>query len=152
MVGANECSSWPYCRVTLSVGTHYQASHQHCFQIPTTLSTHPRITLQKKHHAVWTSNESSKPMMSRYTICRVIILLLTIPFVLVISLLFRAHQQSPELTTHKFGVGFDLTPAYGTVAVAYPNGSTFSIAKIDGDGVYKEMMYRLSLHSPETTQ
>lgn len=43
------------------------------------------------------------------------------------------------------GIGFDLTPSYGTVAIRYDNGSTINIAKIDADVDYQRMMKRLSI-------
>lgn len=51
-----------------------------------------------------------------------------------------------------FGVGFDLSLSYGTVAIAYGNGTTLPIAKIDGGEIYREMMKRLSLTTSETSQ
>lgn len=62
------------------------------------------------------------------------------------------QSQAAAAYSHDFAIGFDLAPSYGTVAVAYPNGSTFPIAKVEGDFMYKEMMYRLSLDSSRTTQ
>ena len=43
------------------------------------------------------------------------------------------------------GVGFDLTPSYGTVAIRFHNGSTVNVAKIDADEDYQEMMRRFSV-------
>ncbi|KAI1324200.1 hypothetical protein F5Y16DRAFT_402607 [Xylariaceae sp. FL0255] len=51
--------------------------------------------------------------------------------------------------THDFGIGFDLNPSYGTVAVSYPNGSLQTIARVEGNQAYREMMLRLSLPSSQ---
>ncbi|KAI1175422.1 hypothetical protein F4777DRAFT_550724 [Nemania sp. FL0916] len=55
---------------------------------------------------------------------------------------------------HDFGIGFDLSPSYGTVSVSYSDGFIQPIARVEGDKAYREMMLRLSptssqhLHKP----
>ncbi|KAJ5497896.1 Cytochrome P450 [Penicillium expansum] len=52
------------------------------------------------------------------------------------------------------GVGFDLTPSYGTAAVHYYNGTVVEIVKVLGSPEYLELMTRLATVSeplPETT-
>ncbi|KAH9991514.1 hypothetical protein F4779DRAFT_632020 [Xylariaceae sp. FL0662B] len=61
-------------------------------------------------------------------------------------LLLSFPEKQPHLSiTHNFGIGFDLSPSYAAVAVSYPNGSIQPIARVEGDGTYREMMLRLSL-------
>ena len=47
------------------------------------------------------------------------------------------------------GIGFDLTPSYGTAAIRFHNGSTVNVAKIDAVEDYQEMMRRLSVGGQE---
>ncbi|KAK3065286.1 hypothetical protein LTS18_003160 [Coniosporium uncinatum] len=47
------------------------------------------------------------------------------------------------------GIGFDLTPSYGTVAISLPNGSTCSIAKVSGSTAYHDTLARLALPSSQ---
>ncbi|KAH9905505.1 hypothetical protein F4778DRAFT_730187 [Xylariomycetidae sp. FL2044] len=77
---------------------------------------------------------------------RVVLLFVVVASVLLFSL--PKTKDHAEIT-HHFGIGIDLSPSYATVAVSYPNGSTFSIARVDGDGDYREMMLRLSLPSSQ---
>ncbi|KAJ5244009.1 hypothetical protein N7489_004105 [Penicillium chrysogenum] len=52
------------------------------------------------------------------------------------------------------GVGFDLTPSYGTAVVHYHNGTVVEVAKIPGSPEYLELMTRLattSKPSPDST-
>ncbi|KAJ6190810.1 hypothetical protein N7519_000831 [Penicillium mononematosum] len=52
------------------------------------------------------------------------------------------------------GVGFDLTPSYGTAVVHYYNGTVVEIAKVMGSPEYLELMARLattSKPSPDST-
>ena len=42
------------------------------------------------------------------------------------------------------GIGFQLTPGYGTAAVRHHNGSVVDVGKIDAQPAYKQMMQRLS--------
>ncbi|KAI0547881.1 hypothetical protein F4679DRAFT_552435, partial [Xylaria curta] len=81
--------------------------------------------------------------------CFVAIALLTfvIGIVLILALQFVPKKQQHLSITHDFGIGFDLSPSYATVAVSYPNGSIHPITRIEGDGAYREMMLRLSLPS-----
>ncbi|KAI1126083.1 hypothetical protein F5Y10DRAFT_245580 [Nemania abortiva] len=67
-------------------------------------------------------------------------------WVLLLSLPEKRHHLS---VTQSFGIGFDLSPSYATVAISYPNGSIQPIARVEGDGAYKEMMFRLSLPSSQ---
>ncbi|KAI1420401.1 hypothetical protein F5Y12DRAFT_773157 [Xylaria sp. FL1777] len=67
-------------------------------------------------------------------------------WVLLLALPKKQHHLS---ITHNFGIGFDLSPSYATVAVSYPNGSIQPIARVEGDGAYREMMLRLSLPSSQ---
>ncbi|KAI0443230.1 hypothetical protein F4803DRAFT_561748 [Xylaria telfairii] len=67
-------------------------------------------------------------------------------WVLLVSL---PKKQIHLSITHNFGIGFDLSPSYATVAVSYPNGSIQPIARVEGDGAYREMMLRLSLSSSQ---
>ncbi|KAI1352126.1 hypothetical protein F5Y01DRAFT_304217 [Xylaria sp. FL0043] len=69
--------------------------------------------------------------------------------VLVLLLLFWPKKQQHLSISHEFGIGFDLSPSYATVAVSYPNGSIQTIARVGGDEAYKEMMLRLSLPSSQ---
>jgi len=46
-----------------------------------------------------------------------------------------------------FGVGFDLTASYGSAAVSFPNGTVSTIATIEAEDGYKEVLRRLSLCS-----
>lgn len=95
-----------------------------------------------------------------HAVCRNItrFIIIAVTLVLVVRTLsfstipiFRSFSQNPPIS-HDFGIGFDLNPSYGTVAVSYPNGSTMAIAKIEGDAAYREMMYRLSLTSSQHPQ
>ncbi|KAI0503210.1 hypothetical protein F5B22DRAFT_630116 [Xylaria bambusicola] len=72
----------------------------------------------------------------------VMLIFALIAWVLLISLPKEKHHLA---ITHNFGIGFDLSPSYATVAVSYPNGSIQQIARVDGDRAYREMMLRLSL-------
>ena len=97
--------------------------------------------------------------MSRYTVCRTIAYLLAASalFILLALTSFALYppntQHLPAIYNNQdFGIGFDLALSYGTVAVSYWNESISSIAKIEGDVAYKEMMYRLSLDSSKTSQ
>ncbi|TRX88278.1 hypothetical protein FHL15_010845 [Xylaria flabelliformis] len=71
--------------------------------------------------------------------------------VLMLVLLFLPNQQHLSIT-HEFGIGFDLSPSYATVAVSYPNGSIHPIARVEGNRAYREMMFRLSLPSSKHIQ
>jgi len=94
-------------------------------------------------------------------------------FSVLLIILFVFSSTSPRgtrksFTNQSFSVGFDLTSSYGyairlvysvhwlntnsTVAISYPNGSTISVAKNDGDNTYRSMMLRLSLQSAEHLQ
>lgn len=75
-----------------------------------------------------------------------VLLLILVTWTLLRSLPRKQHHLA---ITHKFGIGFDLSPSYGTVAVSYPNGSIRSIARVEGSEAYREMMSRLSLRSSE---
>ncbi len=46
-----------------------------------------------------------------------------------------------------FGVGFELTASYGSAAVSFSNGTVSTIAKIEAEDGYKEVLQRLSLYS-----
>ncbi|OJD10309.1 hypothetical protein AJ78_08635 [Emergomyces pasteurianus Ep9510] len=46
--------------------------------------------------------------------------------------------------SHALGIGFDLSTAYGTAVVRYPNGSVVNVAKIDASRAYQSMMKQLS--------
>ncbi|CAG8888068.1 unnamed protein product [Penicillium egyptiacum] len=46
------------------------------------------------------------------------------------------------------GVGFDLTPLYGTAVVDYYNGTVVEVAKIRGNPEYLELMARLATSKP----
>ena len=63
------------------------------------------------------------------------------PQKLLISALNPPSQPEP------FGVGFDLTASYGSVAVSFPNGTTITIATISASETYNEVFQRLSLSS-----
>ncbi|KAI0814306.1 hypothetical protein GGR55DRAFT_426072 [Xylaria sp. FL0064] len=69
--------------------------------------------------------------------------------VLVSLLLFWPQKRQHLSISHEFGIGFDLSPSYATVAVSYPNGSIQTIARVEGDETYREMMLRLSLPSSQ---
>ncbi|KAI0858317.1 hypothetical protein F4860DRAFT_486903 [Xylaria cubensis] len=69
--------------------------------------------------------------------------------VLILLLLFVPLKQQHLPITHDFGIGFDLSPSYATVAVSYPNGSIQPITRVEGDERYREMMLRLSLRSSQ---
>ncbi|KAI1269958.1 hypothetical protein F5Y18DRAFT_437765 [Xylariaceae sp. FL1019] len=73
-------------------------------------------------------------------------LLAGVAFVLIMCI--PAKEKSLSIT-HDFGIGFDFSPYYGTVAVSYPNGSIHNIARLEGDGAYRELMRRLSLSSSQ---
>ncbi|RYP86145.1 hypothetical protein DL769_000823 [Monosporascus sp. CRB-8-3] len=75
-----------------------------------------------------------------------ILLFALVACILLLSLPKKQHHLS---ITHDFGVGFDLSPSYATVAVSYPNGSIQTIARVEGNGAYREMMLRLSLPSSQ---
>lgn len=45
----------------------------------------------------------------------------------------------------EFGVGFDLTASYGSAAVSFSNGTVSTIAIIQAEDGYKEVLQRLSL-------
>ncbi|OQE72643.1 hypothetical protein PENNAL_c0094G02519 [Penicillium nalgiovense] len=49
------------------------------------------------------------------------------------------------------GVGFDLTPSYGTAVVHYYNGTVVEIAKVLGSPEYLELMARLATTSKPST-
>ncbi|KAI0406391.1 hypothetical protein F4802DRAFT_559150 [Xylaria palmicola] len=68
-------------------------------------------------------------------------------FVAFTTLVFWPVKEPDLSITHDFGIGFDLSPSYATVAVSYPNGSVQPIARVEGNGAYREMMLRLSLPS-----
>ncbi|KAH8900333.1 hypothetical protein GQ53DRAFT_836243 [Thozetella sp. PMI_491] len=70
-------------------------------------------------------------------------------FVAFVLLLFLPNKRHHLSITHDFGIGFDLSPSYGTVAVSYPNGSIEPIARVQGDEAYRKMMLRLSLPSSQ---
>ncbi|CAI7640865.1 unnamed protein product [Penicillium crustosum] len=46
------------------------------------------------------------------------------------------------------GVGFDLTPLYGTAVVKYYNGTFVEVAKIQGNPEYLKLMARLAISEP----
>ncbi|KAM0809505.1 hypothetical protein AB5N19_09849 [Seiridium cardinale] len=73
---------------------------------------------------------------------------LCVAWVLLLSFPVKQHHLS---ITHDYGIGFDLSPSYATVAVSYPNGSIYPIAKVEGDAAYRELMLRLSLPSSQHT-
>ncbi|KAI1735228.1 hypothetical protein F4680DRAFT_435867 [Xylaria scruposa] len=75
------------------------------------------------------------------------ILTFVIFLLIMVVLLFVPRGQQHLSITHDFGIGFDLSPSYATVAVSYPNGSVQPIVRVEGDEAYREMMLRLSLHS-----
>ncbi|GAP91914.1 hypothetical protein SAMD00023353_7200360 [Rosellinia necatrix] len=70
-------------------------------------------------------------------------------FVAFMVLMLLPLKQKHLSITHDFGIGFDLSPSYGTVAVSYPNGSIYPIARVEGSAAYREMMIRLSLPSSQ---
>ncbi|KAI2462863.1 hypothetical protein F4781DRAFT_163098 [Annulohypoxylon bovei var. microspora] len=76
----------------------------------------------------------------------VLLLFAFVAWVLLLSFPRKQHHLS---ITNNFGIGFDLNPSYATVAVSYPNGSIQAIARVEGDGAYREMMLRLSLPSSQ---
>ncbi|KAI1872859.1 uncharacterized protein JN550_003733 [Neoarthrinium moseri] len=84
------------------------------------------------------------PSAARY-IWAVLLFIFTV-WILLLSFPKKQHQLS---ITHEFGIGFDLSPSYATVAVSYPNGSIQSIARVEGNQSYREMMLRLSLLSSQ---
>ena len=76
-------------------------------------------------------------------------------------------RQPDEPTRQMFGIGFDLAVSYRcvdlllyrsrlistrTVAISYLNSTVWSIAKVEGDAVYIEIMSRLSLLSSRHLQ
>ncbi|KAI1178098.1 hypothetical protein F4777DRAFT_539425 [Nemania sp. FL0916] len=77
----------------------------------------------------------------------VIVVLFT--FIAWIILLWLPQKRYDRTLTHTFGIGIDLSPSYATAAVSYPNGSIRTIARVEGDEAYREMMFRLSLSSSE---
>jgi len=52
-----------------------------------------------------------------------------------------------EAVQPDFGVGFELTASYGSAAVSFSNGTVSTIAKIEAEDGYKEVLQRLSLYS-----
>ncbi|XDG03115.1 hypothetical protein ABKA04_002730 [Annulohypoxylon sp. FPYF3050] len=90
---------------------------------------------------------SRKMKLPKASRCFGVILLFV--FVALVLLLSFPKKQRHLSITHDFGIGFDLSPSYATVAVSYPNGSVKSIARVEGDGAYRDMMLRLSLTSSQ---
>ncbi|KAI1302655.1 hypothetical protein F5Y03DRAFT_385438 [Xylaria venustula] len=88
---------------------------------------------------------SSKSRAVRVVVCFAFVACVVLVFVPFIWPTEKRHPSTPQ----EFGIGFDLSPAYATVAVSYPNGSIYSIARVEGDEEYREMMYRLSLPSSQ---
>lgn len=58
-----------------------------------------------------------------------------------------AFTNPAEARQADFGVGFDLTASYGSAAVSFSNGTVSTIAKIQAEDGYKEVLRRLSLYS-----
>ncbi|KAH7379839.1 hypothetical protein BKA64DRAFT_686457 [Cadophora sp. MPI-SDFR-AT-0126] len=56
-------------------------------------------------------------------------------------------QAVLALASLDIGIGFELTLDYGTAAAAYSNGTTISVAKIEGGPAYKSEMRRLLLEA-----
>ena len=54
---------------------------------------------------------------------------------------------NPPSQPEPFGVGFDLTASYGSVAVSFLNGTTITVATISASEPYNEVFQRLSLSS-----
>ena len=54
---------------------------------------------------------------------------------------------NPPSQPAPFGVGFDLTASYGSVAVSFLNGTTITLATISASEAYNEVFQRLSLSS-----
>ncbi|KIN07846.1 hypothetical protein OIDMADRAFT_16355, partial [Oidiodendron maius Zn] len=80
--------------------------------------------------------------------------LLLVFFIPVLRSFFQTPPQTLqpyEPTSPTFGIGLDLGASYGTVAVSYPNGTIQSIAKVEGDAAYLEVMSRLSLRTSKYT-
>ncbi|KAI0156555.1 hypothetical protein GGR57DRAFT_463809 [Xylariaceae sp. FL1272] len=84
----------------------------------------------------------------RRGICTLLAILLFAGVAFVLIMCIPIKEKSLSIT-HDFGIGFDLNPSYATVAVSYPNGSIYNIARVEGDGAYREMMRRLSLPSSQ---
>ena len=86
-------------------------------------------------------------LLRAFTVFCVLAGILAIPFLL------RKNPRSTgrDLSKSILPVGFDLTASYGSAAIAFPNGSTVTLAKVSGEEVegYDEMLARLSL---ETSQ
>lgn len=59
------------------------------------------------------------------------------------------HHGTQTSEQPTFGVGFDLTASYGSVAVSFSNGTIITIAKIAGGDGYNEVFQRLSRDSSQ---
>ncbi|KAE9374830.1 hypothetical protein N431DRAFT_557054 [Stipitochalara longipes BDJ] len=87
------------------------------------------------------------------TICNVLVAALTIFIVLVIIFCFlvfmwpKRQVRSEWPSDGNLGIGFHLTTAYATAALAYANGTTSAVVKIEVSGEYMNMISRLSLES-----
>lgn len=57
----------------------------------------------------------------------------------------KTLSNSKESPAPSFGVGFDLTASYGSAAVSFSNGTIITVANIQSDEGYNEVLQRLSL-------
>ncbi|RYC59804.1 hypothetical protein CHU98_g6406 [Xylaria longipes] len=100
---------------------------------------------------------SPKPVTKRRrtrlvsTICKVLVaalvLFLVTIFCLLVFMPVRHRIQREGPSNGNLGIGFHLTTAYATAALAYANGTTCAITKIEVNEEYKNMISRLSLES-----
>ncbi|KAJ4392139.1 hypothetical protein N0V93_005762 [Gnomoniopsis smithogilvyi] len=99
--------------------------------------------------------EPLKKGLQRTTCClATVALFVFVASILLLSLPNKQIENVLPPEVGEFGIGFDLSPSYATVAVSYPNGSVQPIARVEGDQAYRELMIRLSqpssqhLHKP----
>lgn len=65
-----------------------------------------------------------------------------------LSFPFQTVLSGPKFfssTAHEYGIGFDLSPEYGRVAVSYANGTAFDLGRTDGDEEYRETYKKLPM-------
>lgn len=56
----------------------------------------------------------------------------------------KTLSDSNKFSGSPFGVGFDLTASYGSAAVSFPNGTVVTVAHIQAEQGYNDMLQRLS--------
>ncbi|OQO02304.1 hypothetical protein B0A48_11858 [Cryoendolithus antarcticus] len=57
---------------------------------------------------------------------------------------FQFQSITAQVTeSQDYGIGFQFTPAYGSVAVSYENGSNVALGRVNGDKAWHNLMFKL---------